>query len=122
MQLSQFTTAEMADVLCELAPLVANITGDKVLLDTLSAKVKTKGMSAVEVYTYGAKKYAQLVPIILKEHRNDVFGILAVLNKTTIETIAAQKITETLNQVKEAVQDKDLWDFFKSWLPEDVTA
>lgn len=119
MKLSELTTDRAADVLCEITPYVANLTGDKALLDTLQQKMGVDKPSIAEVYTYGAKKLSILVPIVLKEHRADVFGLLAVLNETTPEQIAAQGILTTMEQIREAVQDQELRDFFKSLQPEE---
>ena len=122
MKLSQLTTERAADVLCELTPYIANITGDKSLLDELANKFDSKGKSAAELYTFAAHKYATLVPILLKDHREDVFGVLSVLNETELDKIAKQNIMETMKQVREVFQDKDLLDFFKSFGQGDETA
>ena len=122
MKLSQLTTERAADVLCELTPYIANITGDKSLLGELANKFDSKGKSAAELYTFAARKYAMLVPILLKEHREDVFGLLAVLNETEPEKIAKQSVMETIRQVRDLFQDKELLAFFKSFGQEDETA
>ena len=122
MKLSQLTTERAADVLCELTPYIANITGDKALLDELEKKFDKKGKSAAELYTFAAHKYATLVPILLKKHREDVFGVLSVLNETELDKIAKQNIMETMKQVREVFQDKELLDFFKSFGHGDETA
>lgn len=122
MKLSQLTTERAADVLCELTPYIANITGDKALLDELANKFDSKGKSAAELYTFAAHKYATLVPILLKDHREDVFGMLAVLNETEPEKIANQNIISTMMQVRSVLKDKELLAFFKSFGQEDETA
>lgn len=122
MKLSELTTERAADVLCELTPYIANITGDKSLLDELANKFDSKGKSAAELYTFAAHKYATLVPILLKEHREDVFGILAVLNEMEPEKVAKQNILSTMMQVRSALKDKELLVFFKSFWQEDETA
>ena len=96
MKLSELTTDQAADVLCELTPYIANITGDKSLLDELGKKFDSKGKSVAELYTYAAKKCAVLAPLLLKDHRADVFGILSVLNDTTAEAVAKQNVLTCL--------------------------
>lgn len=122
MKLSELSTERAADVLCELTPYIANITGDKALLDELANKFDSKGKSVAELYTFAAHKYATLAPILLKAHRNDVFGVLAVLNECSADEIAKQKVMETMKQVRNLLQDKDLLDFFKSFGQEDEMA
>lgn len=121
MKLSELTTEQAADVLCGLTPYIANITGDKALLDELGKKFDRKGKSVAELYTYAAQKCAALVPTVLKEHRTDVFSILAVLNETTVEAVAKQNILATIEQVREVFKDKALLDFFKSFGQEGET-
>lgn len=121
MKLTELTTEQAADVLCELTPYIANITGDKALLDELERKFDRKGKSVAELYTYAAKKCAALAPMLLKNHREDVFGILAVLNETTSEAVAKQNILTTISQIRSVFKDKALLDFFKSFGQEDET-
>lgn len=121
MKLSELTTEQAVDVLCELTPYVANITGDKALLDELGKKFDSKGKSVAELYTYAAKKCATLAPVLLKEHRADVFGILAIVNGTTADEVAKQNILTTILQIRSVFKDKELLDFFKSFGQEDET-
>lgn len=122
MKLSELSTERAADVLCEVTPYIANITGDKALLDELAIKFDSKGKSVAELYTFSAHKYAQLVPILLKDHRADVFGILSVLNDTTAEAVAKQNVLTTILQIRSVFKDKDLLDFFRSFGQGDGTA
>ena len=121
MKISELSTERAADVLCEITPFIANIVSDTDLLATLKEKVGS-GASIAELYVMGAKKYATIVPIVLKTHRDDVFGLLSALNETDVETVAKQNIIETMMQVREVAKDKALLDFFKSWQQEDETA
>nr|DAM03228.1 MAG TPA: hypothetical protein [Caudoviricetes sp.] len=119
MKISELSTERAADVLCEITPYIANITGDKDLLDELAIKFDSKGKSVAELYIFAANKYAQLTPILLKDHRSDVFCVLSILNETTAEQIRKQKFIDTLKQVGELFKDKELMDFFKSFWQED---
>ena len=48
MKLSELSTGRAADVLCEITPYVANLTGDKALLDALKTEVGAGGKSVAE--------------------------------------------------------------------------
>ena len=116
MKLSQLSTERATDVLCELTPYIANIVEDSELMESLrdaidTDKVKTKA----ELIAIGASKATKLVPIILKNRRSDVYGILAVLNEKSVEEIAKQNLLVTMRQIKDVSKDKELVDFFKSW-------
>jgi hypothetical protein len=114
MKLSEFSTDEALDVLCEITPYINNIIIDNALMETLKAKVKGDGLTKTEIMALGAEKLNKLLPIILKDHRVDVYGIVAVLNGIDAADIGRQNIIKTAAQVRDAVKDKDLVDFFKS--------
>ena len=120
MRLSQLTTDRAADVLCELTPYVANIVSDEDLLTELKKAVDAKDIQNKAQYlAIGAEKITKILPILLKKRKNDVFGILAVMNEKTVDEIAKQNILVTLKQAKTAFKDKELIDFFKSCMDTD---
>ena len=121
MKLSDLTTDRALDVLCEITPFVSNITGDKALMDTLKSQLEGEKHSAAEVYAHLANKLSSSVLLILKDHREDVFGLLAVLQETTPEAIASQNIVVTLSQIRDVVHDKEFVAFFGSWQQADGT-
>jgi hypothetical protein len=115
MKLSNLSTDEALDVLCELTPYINNIVTDDVLLDELKAKVKATGNETkAEIMAMGAEKINKLVPIVLKGHKKDVYGILAVLNDTDVDAIGKQNVIKTISQIRDLIKDKEFLDFFKS--------
>lgn len=117
MRISSLTTDEALDVLCELTPYISNIVGDDDLLAELKIKVEDgKTLSKAELTAHGIAKINALVPIMLKKRKQDVYGILATLNGKTTEEIAKQNFIVTGNQIREIVKDKELLDFFKSFV------
>jgi hypothetical protein len=121
MRLSEISTDRAADVLCEVSVYLANIATDEELSEELKHKIDNiDTKTRAEIFALGVEKVTVLMPIILKKHKNDVFGVLAVLNNTTIDVIANQNIMITMAQVKEAVQDRELVDFFKSCVSEEM--
>ena len=120
MKLSQLTTDRAADVLCELTPYIANIVSDEDLLTELKKAVDAKDIQNKAQYlAIGAEKITKILPILLKKRKNDVFGILAVMNEKTVDEIAKQNILVTLKQAKTAFKDRELIDFFKSCMDTD---
>lgn len=118
MKLSELDTSRAADVLCEAGAYVLNILTDEELAAELKSKIDgSDKLSRLELYTFGVQKISALLPIILKKHRDDVFGILAVINGCAADDIAHQNIMTTMQQVKELALDKDMIDFFKSCAP-----
>lgn len=116
MKISELTTERAADVLCEVSIYALNILSDKELLASLRMQLEgTDGdRTKAEMIAIASEKVAELIPLLLKKHKNDVFGIVAAVNGLTLEQVRQQKIIKTMTAIKEMAQDKDLIDFFKS--------
>lgn len=115
MKLSELSTDGALDVLCELTPYISNIASDEAVVNTVGKIVDTdkdinlfgKGLLLVE-------RMGEIVPVLLKAHRPDVYGILSVMNERSTEEIAAQPVMDTIRQVRGLFQDEDLMAFFRS--------
>jgi hypothetical protein len=114
-KISELSTDKSCDILCEITPFLSGIVADETLLDTLGKTISTKGKTKAAVMLEGMGKINSIVPILLKDHRADVFGVLAVLGETTVEAVAAQNILATVKQVRELAQDQELLDFLQSF-------
>lgn len=115
MKISEFSTDKALDIICEITPFVDEIATDEELISTLKEKIKLpEGATRADMLKIGADKINKIVPIILKKKRAAVYGILAALNESSIEKISKQSMISTAKQIKEAVGDKELIDFFKS--------
>jgi hypothetical protein len=116
MKISELTTERAADVLCEVSIYALNILSDKELLASLRMQLEgTDGdRTKAELIAIASEKVAELIPLLLKKHKDDVFGIVAAVNGLTLEQVRQQKIIKTMTAIKEMAQDKDLIDFFKS--------
>ena len=114
MKFSQLTTDKALDVLCEITPYIANIATDEELMAVIGKAVKSDGMTRAGVLLLGAEKLTKLIPVLLKTHRDDVYGVVAAVNGKTVDEIREQNIIKTTAQIVEVIKDKDLLDFFKS--------
>lgn len=116
MKISELTTERAADVLCEVSIYALNILSDKELLASLRMQLEgTDGdRTKAEMIAIASEKVAELIPLLLKKHKDDLFGIVAAVNGLTLEQVRQQKIIKTMTAIKEMAQDKDLIDFFKS--------
>lgn len=115
MKLSEFSTDRAADILCEISVYTLNILSDEEIRDSLKKQAdEEKQQTAGEKYAIGAQKIGQWIPLILKKHREDAFGILAAVNSVTVDAIREQNVLVTMRQIRELAKDKDLIDFFKS--------
>lgn len=121
MKISELNTERAADILCEISVFALNIFSDEEITAAFRKKAESSGASTnAEMIAVGVEKIGQLAPLLLKKHREDVFGILAVLNDTSAEKIAKQNILKTMMQIREIAKDKDLIDFFRSSAQEET--
>lgn len=121
MKLSDLTTGQAADVLLQITPAVANIAKDQKAIDAIGRVADFDNMNKRGVQMVVTDRYASFVTVLLRDHRPDVFTILAAVNLSTPEAIESQKITETFRQINEIRDDKELVDFLASWLPQKQT-
>lgn len=116
-KLSDLGTDECLNVMCEITPYISNIVSDQELMENLGKGVDKKGMTNVGVIMLGIKRMFTAVPLLLKNHREDIYNVVSTVGgEMTVEEIAAQNIMVTLNQVRSLSHDKVLIDFFKSWV------
>lgn len=135
MRLSELSTDKALDVLCELTPYVSNIMEDDDILSALGdfmnrsadeKKVDANGaeendasMSEKGIRMFGG--LVKNVPLLLKTHRHDMYGILSVLNEKSVAEIAGLPFGETVRQIKDVFRDNELLDFFKSSVRQEQT-
>lgn len=115
MKLSELTTDETLDVLCEITPCVERIVKDEKIISIAGKAIDTKGMTQTGVFMEALDRIGALVPAMLKDHRSDIYCILGAVNRVDPAEIAAQKLTVTLMQIDEILHDEDLLFFFKSF-------
>ena len=115
MKISQLSTDRTLDVLCEITPYISNITSDEAVINAVGKIVK--GTENINIYGKAlllAERIGEIIPVLLKNHRSDMYSILSIVNERTIQEIGAQNVMETMRQVRDVFQDKDLLAFFKS--------
>lgn len=116
MKVSQLTTDEALNVMCEITPYLSNIAADEKVVETIGKAISTEGMTRAGIMLVGAEKLNKIVSILLEGHRDDVYGIVAAVNQMDAEEIKRQNFIKTGLQIREICKDKELLDFFKSWV------
>lgn len=110
MKISQMTTDQTADVLVRIAEPVSNIMHDGGVMKMMEKLAKTDSKSAVKFF---ADNISTVVTVLLKDHRMDVYEIVAAMSGKTLEEVAQQNIAMTVKDIKES-WDGDLVSFFAS--------
>ena len=111
-KLSDLGTDECMDVLCTIAPSIQAIVEDKDIMSTLGKAIDKKGMTTAGVLMTAASKLVGAVPMLFKTHREDVYNILSSVGGVTVDEVKSQNMLDTMQQIKEILQDKPLLDFF----------
>ena len=115
MKISELSTDKGLDVLCEIAEPLGAIVTDAALLDALKEKlVAGENATKAELVSAGLKRISNLMPIILKTHRDDVYAIVAAINGVTADDIRKQNFIKTAMDIRDVVNDKAFKDFFSS--------
>ena len=118
-KISELSTDEALDVLCELTPFITSIVSDDDLMDELKKKIK-KGegeeLTLAETLRLGVEKVNNIIPIVLKKNRDALLSVVAVMTGCGLEEIKAQNFLKTGMQIRDLAKDKDLMDFVKSCL------
>lgn len=116
MKLSQVSTDKATDVLCEIAPYATNIFADEALMEELKSALDMEDANTMaEKIAIISGKLSNIVSILLKKRKADLFGIVGALNDKTAEEVGKQNFLITMKQIKDISKDKELVDFFKSW-------
>lgn len=115
MKLSELSTDQALDALCELTPYVSNIVSNEAMVGVVGKVIE--GAETLNVFGKAlvlTERIGEIVPVLLKTHRPDIYGILSVVNQKEQKEIADQPAAETIRQVRELFGDRDLLAFFAS--------
>lgn len=103
------TTDIAIEKLCALAPVIA---------DAAQRLTKDKEFSAF-MQKYNKQRSNKIfalniLPILLKNYREEIYKILAIWSDKTVDEVKAQNISTTISEVKALINDEDVRAFFSS--------
>ena len=114
-KISELTTDNAADIICEIIPYVEDIITDEELMNEIKSKLNlSQGANKLELYALLVGKISRIAPILLKKKRDAIYGILAAFNEVPVEKMREQNFIITLKQIKELVRDKQVVELFTS--------
>ena len=121
-KISELTTDNAVDVMCEIIPYVEEIITDEELMCELRKKLNlSEGANKMEFYYALIGKISRIAPILLKKRKNAIYGILAAVNEVSVESMGKQNFIITLRQITELVKDKQVVELFTSYGNAEVT-
>ena len=113
---SELSTDEALEVVLQIAQPITNLIDDEALVKEMQKAMPKGETTRIGMQRFGLAKIVKLLNIALKQHREDVYAILAPFNGLTVEEIGKQNFLITCKQVYDLVNDKGFVDFFKSCL------
>lgn len=113
---SELSTDEALEVVLQIAQPITNLIDDEALVKEMQKSMPKGETTRIAMQRFGLAKIVKLLNIALKQHREDVYAILAPFNGLTLEEIGKQNFLITCKQVYDLVNDKGFVDFFKSYL------
>ena len=114
MKISDMSLGQAADALAVITPMIVRIAEDKTIMQSIGTAVNTEGMSVNGLKLTMTQRYSSAVTALFRDHRNDLFGILAAINGKTVEDIAALSVKDAMVMIDEIRHDEDLTNFLAS--------
>lgn len=113
---SELSTDEALEVVLQIAQPITNLIDDEALVKEMQKTMPKGETTCIAMRRFGLAKIVKLLNIALKQHREDVYAILAPFNGLTVEETGKQNFLITCKQVADLLNDKGFVDFFKSYL------
>ena len=113
---SELSTDEALEVVLQIAQPITNLIDDEAFLKEMQKTMPKGETTRIAMQRFGLAKIVKLLNIALKQHREDVYAILAPFNGLTVEEIGKQNFLITCKQAADLLNDKGFVDFFKSYL------
>ena len=113
MKISEMTNDQACEAIVRLTTPVANITDDPRIEPILKELATHEGEGAMTGLKVISSMLPKFVPILLKDHKTDLYEIISVLSGKARKEIGQMKLTETITVLRESIDD-DLIGFFKS--------
>lgn len=113
---SELGTDEALEVVLQIAQPITNLIEDEALVKEMQKTMPKGETTRIAMQRFGFAKIVNLLNIALKQHRQDVYAILAPFNGMTVEEIGKQNFLITCKQVADLLNDRGFVDFFKSYL------
>lgn len=118
MRLSEMNTDKLLDVMCDLTPYFGNILKDDELKSILKDKIEATEENKDKIQELGFEKgidnVVKLIPVLFKNHREDFYNIISIMNDKSLEEIKKQSAFTTIKEIVEIVKDKETTDFLLS--------
>ena len=112
MKLSDVKGERTLDVIADIIEPISNIASDKEAMALFEKKKTPKGMNSREFFL---KRVGKSVPVLLKDHKDDVIQILSTIEGVTVEEYTAElNMAKLVSDVMELLTDEEFLSFLPS--------
>ena len=110
MKISEMTNEQAADAMIKLAQPMSNLLEDEATIKLLEELKKPDEEGGVN---YFARMLPKVVPFLMKDHKADVFAIVAALTLKPVSAVGKMNFMETIKELRDSI-DEDFIAFFRS--------
>ena len=110
MKISQMNNDQAADAMIKLAQPISNLMEDKETADLL--KELTETTQEEGGIAYFGKVLPKIVSFCMKNHKDDVFAIVAALMMVPVGNVGKMNFLDTIKELRESI-DEDFIGFFR---------
>lgn len=109
MKISEMTNDQAADAMIKLAEPISRIVEDEKTTELLREMQQGDNEGGIAFF---GRILPKVVPYCMKEHRDDVYAVVAALTLKPISAVGNMNFVETIKELKESI-DEDFLGFFK---------
>ena len=110
MKISMMTNDQAADAMIKMAQPISNLMEDKETAELL--KTLTEGTPEEGGIAYFGRVLPKVVSFCMKNHKADVFAIVAALTMKNVGEVGKMNFLETVKDLRESI-DEDFIGFFR---------
>ncbi len=112
--LAELPAEEGIDRLIGMTPYLGNILTDEALTNALTADPpkENQPMTRAMVMATGMKRMNALLPVLLKTHREDIYGLLSAYYAIPITELQGESYGALVSRIKNIINDESITAFF----------
>ena len=112
MKISEMDNEQAANALIRIATPLGNICDDEQITGIITRYQEMEETPIIKVI---AKFMPEIVSVAFKKHKNDLFEIVGALTLQSADKVSKMNFLQTINVIKDAINDEDMKDFFTSF-------
>ena len=108
MKISEMNNDQAADAMIKIAPAISNLMKDEDAENMIKSMIKAEGETSYQIL---GGLLPKLVAFCMKDHKRDVYAIVAALTMKPVAEVGKMNFMQTVKELKESV-DEEFLGFF----------